>query len=184
MEEPSQPEPEKKAEEENPRDARVPQGTEVKPMVYRLAFHGKPTLLSEWEYRGCKCYVMSLDICPSIAVAFPKENSFTRLYKEWHDEVDAVMSEHGFSTIRNCSDAILKDAGIKIPQVIDSLVGWTYDRVETDLIGHEVYETDTMRIYNYWKRKAYKTEECMSDANDVVDIVLDLMMKVENKEGK
>lgn len=184
MEEPSQPEPEKKAEEENPRDARVPQGTEVKPMVYRLAFHGKPTLLSEWEYRGCKCYVMSLDICPSIAVAFPKENSFTRLYKEWHDEVDAVMSEHGFSTIRNCSDEILKDAGVKIPQGIDSLVGWTYDRKDTDLVGMEVYDTDPGHIAKRVKRKTWTTEECMSDANDVVDIVLDLMMKVENKEGK
>ena len=188
-EEPSQPEPEnaepeKKVEEEKPSDTRVPQGTEVKPMVYRLAFHGKPTLLAEWEYRGCKCYVLSLDICPSIAVGFTKENSFTRLYKERHDEVDAEMAKRGFSAIRFCSDAILKDAGVKVQQGMDSLVGWTYDRVETDIFGMDVYDTDTVRIAKRGKRKTWTTEECMANANDVVDVVIDLIQKHENKDGQ
>ena len=188
-EEPSQPEPEnaepeKKVEEEKPMDTRVPQGTEVKPMVYRLAFHGKPTLLAEWEYRGCKCYVLSLDICPSIAVGFTKENSFTRLYKERHDEVDAEMAKRGFSAIRFCSDAILKDAGVKVQQGMDSLVGWTYDRVETDIFGMDVYDTDTVRIAKRGKRKTWTTEECMANANDVVDVVIDLIQKHENKDGQ
>lgn len=153
--------------------AKVIAATRRNQMKYRLAFHGKPSLLVEFEYRGAKCYVLSLDVCMCAAVFIDKVHDISP------EAVERCASEIRHP-LCNAELALFDDAGIRPTQEMMTLcnnIGWVYNNPKMDEIGMDVFDIEGHEKGKYRGLKHNTTESVMEDVMKTIDTILDTERK-------